>query len=82
MTSLLWGLAGAFVFILAYAYYTVAGMFNLPGGDAGTALIEFGMGIAMLILSALLMAACLAPSRAAPVRERQPGAPAPRDPSA
>lgn len=64
MTSLLWGLAGALIFILAYAYYTVAGMFNLPGGDAVTLLIEFGSVIATVILGATLMSAILSPREA------------------
>lgn len=59
MRHMVWALLGALAFILAYTYYTVAGLFSWPGGNGGMVLIEFGTTMSLVVLAAALIGACL-----------------------
>lgn len=71
MTHAILALVGAAIYILGYAFYTLAGTFTMPGSDAVVSLLEFGSVIATVVLAALVMGATL--SR--PTGDSEPKAP-------
>ena len=74
-----WALVGSLMYILAYGYYTVAGVFPMPGSEAIVFLIEFGTVMASLILLAVVMGTCLLPPAGERALQHERTAPNDRD---